>query len=62
MINIFQPSLGEEEVIALRKLFKTNWLGRGPVEKKFVESLSKRLRTSSEEGGFTNTPLDKLTT
>ena len=62
MINIFQPSLGEEEVIALRELFKTNWLGRGPVEKKFVESLSRRLRTTSEDGGFSDTPLDKLTT
>ena len=53
MINIFQPSLGEEEIKALRKLFKTNWLGRGPIEKKFVDTISKKLKiSSSSEGGY----------
>jgi aminotransferase len=29
MINIYQPSLGEEEVSAVRKVFQSNWLGYG---------------------------------
>ncbi len=41
MINIFQPSLGEEERDAVREVFKSNWIGRGPkvgeFEKKFAE-------------------------
>ena len=29
MINIYQPSLGEEEVSAVREVFQSNWLGYG---------------------------------
>ena len=35
MINVFQPSLGDEEVEALRQLFATNWLGKGPKTTEF---------------------------
>ncbi|MBL7196748.1 MAG: DegT/DnrJ/EryC1/StrS family aminotransferase [Candidatus Omnitrophica bacterium] len=38
MINVFQPSLGEEEIKAISNIFKTNWLGKG----KKVEELEKR--------------------
>lgn len=63
MINIFQPSLGEEEIKALRKLFKTNWLGRGPIEKKFVDTISKKLKiSSSSEGGYSFVQSKNLTT
>ena len=29
MINVFQPSLGAEELEAIRQVFESNWLGRG---------------------------------
>lgn len=29
MIQIFQPSLGEQELAAVRQVFESNWLGRG---------------------------------
>lgn len=41
MINVFQPSLGEEELAAIREVFESNWIGRGKkvseFEKKFAE-------------------------
>lgn len=41
MIPLFRPSVGEEEINALRETFKTGWLGLGPktaeFEKKFAE-------------------------
>ncbi len=41
MINIFQPSLGEQELDVIREVFKSNWIGRGKkvdeFEKKFAE-------------------------
>jgi len=29
MINVFQPSLGHEELAAIQRVFESNWLGRG---------------------------------
>jgi len=41
MIPLFRPSVGEEEISALRETFKTGWIGLGPktaeFEKKFAE-------------------------
>ncbi len=41
MINIFQPSLGEQELDAIREVFKSNWIGKGKkvdeFEKRFAE-------------------------
>ena len=45
MINIFQPSLGLEEIDEIKKVFESNWLGKGEYVKKFesgfAESLNK---------------------
>ena len=45
MINIFQPSLGQEEIDEIKKVFESNWLGKGEYVKKFesgfAESLNK---------------------
>ncbi|MGW7022511.1 DegT/DnrJ/EryC1/StrS family aminotransferase [Streptomyces decoyicus] len=35
MINIFQPSLGQEELEALAEVFESNWLGHGPRTRAF---------------------------
>jgi len=29
MINLFQPSVGEESLNELKQVFNSNWLGRG---------------------------------
>jgi dTDP-4-amino-4,6-dideoxygalactose transaminase len=44
MINVFHPSLGDQELNEIKKVFESNWLGRGSVvkefEAKFAENLS----------------------
>jgi len=30
LINVFQPSLGKEELAAVERVFLSNWIGRGP--------------------------------
>ncbi len=40
MINVFQPTLGEEELDALRQVFADNWLGHGPRTKAFEEGFA----------------------
>lgn len=46
MINVFQPSVGDEEVDAIRAVFNTSWLGKGPqvaaFEVEFAEYLGTR--------------------
>lgn len=37
MINIYQPSLGKEEVRAIEKVFESNWLGKGKLTAEFEE-------------------------
>ena len=40
-IRLFKPSLGNEEVQAIKKIFKRSWIGYGKEVKKFEESWSK---------------------
>ena len=47
MINVFQPSLGLQELSALEKLFKTNWIGRGNANKLFEASFCDLLKCDS---------------
>ena len=37
MINVFQPSLGAEELLAVEKVFKSNRIGKGAKNKLFEE-------------------------
>ncbi len=41
MINVFQPSLGNEELTAVKEVFESNWIGKGKrtaeFEKQFAE-------------------------
>ena len=39
MINMYQPSLGKEELKAIKEVFNSNWLGKGPKTKEFIEKL-----------------------
>jgi aminotransferase len=35
MLNVFQPSLGEDELEAVRRVFQSNWIGKGVVTGQF---------------------------
>ena len=48
MINIYQPSLGKEELNAIEKVFESNWIGRGPKTTEFEKLLSERIGCSEE--------------
>ena len=48
MINIYQPSLGQEELDAIQKVFESNWIGKGRLTDKFVDKFSLKLNLSSE--------------
>jgi aminotransferase len=53
MINIYQPSLGKEELKAVEAVFKSNWLGKGPKTEEFIKSFASRLITDNIESvGF----------
>jgi len=40
MIQVFRPSLGEEELEGLREIFKTGWIGLGPKTAEFEEKFA----------------------
>ena len=40
-IRLFKPSLGNEEINSIKKIFKRSWIGYGPEVKKFENSWSK---------------------
>lgn len=41
MINVYQPTLGKEELDALEKVFESNWLGKGKLVSKFEQEYAK---------------------
>lgn len=45
MINVMQPTLGKEELDAIKSVFDSNWLGKGEIvanfEKMYAEHLGK---------------------
>lgn len=43
MINVFQPSLGQEEIDAISKVFASNWLGKGNLTSQFEENFGQHL-------------------
>jgi aminotransferase len=48
MINIFQPSLGDEEIDAIREVFESNWVGRGKKTEEFEQLISQKIQTSCD--------------
>ena len=40
-IRLFKPSFGNEEIVAIKKIFKRSWIGYGPEVKKFENLWSK---------------------
>ncbi len=43
MINVMQPALGEQELEAVRKVFASNWVGRGPQTNDFETSFARHI-------------------
>lgn len=48
MINVFQPSLAEEELEAVRRVFQSNWLGKGRLTGEFEEAFAAHLGVPRE--------------
>ena len=44
-IRLFKPSFGNEEIVAIKKVFKKSWIGYGPEVKKFEKLWSNPHRT-----------------
>ncbi|MEN8655953.1 DegT/DnrJ/EryC1/StrS family aminotransferase [Streptomyces sp. 21So2-11] len=54
MINVFQPSLGDEELEAIAKVFADNWLGHGPRTKEFEAQFAEHIGAEPEQVLFIN--------
>lgn len=54
MINVFQPTVGEEELAALRDVFAGNWLGHGPRTRAFEAEFAAHLEVAPERVLFIN--------
>src|SRR5678816_2362158 len=48
MINVFQPALGAEELEAVRRVFESNWPGKGKVTDQFEADFARHLGTDRE--------------
>lgn len=48
MINVYQPTLGKEELEALEKVFESNWIGKGKKVAEFEEKYAEHLGTKKE--------------
>lgn len=53
MINVYQPSLGKEELDKIAEVFKSNWLGKGELVGEFEEQFAKH--TKAEKKRFLST-------
>jgi aminotransferase len=54
MINVFQPSLGTDELRAVAEVFESNWLGHGPRTRAFEAEFATHLRVSPAHLVFIN--------
>ncbi|MDO0939335.1 DegT/DnrJ/EryC1/StrS family aminotransferase [Streptomyces sp. DG2A-72] len=54
MINVFQPTLGDEELSAVKEVFDSNWLGHGPRTEKFEAAFAGHLGVPAEHVIFIN--------
>lgn len=54
MINVFQPTLGQEELKAVEEVFKSNWIGKGKLVSDFEELYAKHIGTDRSHVISTN--------
>lgn len=43
MINVFQPALGKEELMAISRVFESNWVGKGNITDQFESAFAKHV-------------------
>ena len=48
MINVFQPSLGKEELERISQVFESNWIGRGKLTIEFEEKFAEYIGSTKE--------------
>ncbi|MEU4775991.1 DegT/DnrJ/EryC1/StrS family aminotransferase [Micromonospora sp. NPDC023644] len=60
MINISQPSLGAEELEAVREVFSSNWVGYGPRTRAFEREFAEHLGVAPERLIFINSATSGL--
>jgi len=48
MINIYQPSLGKEELEAIKEVFESNWIGKGPKTSEFERRFAETINVDSD--------------
>lgn len=48
MINVFQPTLGDEELAAVRDVYQSAWVGRGPRTKEFEREFASHVGVGTE--------------
>lgn len=54
MINVFQPSLGKEELERIREVFASNWLGKGKINDEFETGFASHLGVDRKHVFTTN--------
>ena len=54
MINVYQPSLGEEELNRIKDVFASNWLGKGKLTEEFETLFAKHLNVGRNHVLSTN--------
>ena len=54
MINVFQPTLGKEELNRLEQVFASNWIGKGRLVSEFEEVYAKHLGSTKSRVLTTN--------
>lgn len=54
MINVFQPSLGKEELARIEKVFQSNWLGKGKLNDEFEKGFAQHLNVDRKHIFTTN--------
>lgn len=54
MINVFQPTLGKEELERLEKVFESNWIGKGKLVAEFEEKFAESIGSAKEHVLTTN--------
>ena len=54
MINVFQPSLGREELERIEKVFASNWLGKGKLNDEFETGFAAHLNVDRKHVFTTN--------
>lgn len=54
MINVFQPTLGKEELTSIEKVFESNWIGKGKMTAEFETRYAKHIGSKKENVLSTN--------